>query len=103
MGGWGELYPSLFWIFGIVLTLQSPLGHPILGIHMWAVQFTATFHDKTENYQNTYIVAVVMVTLRITLDSFNSICSQNLTLAYLGDTVDFNMQSDQMDKLMKYS
>ena len=22
---WGELYPSLFWIFGIFLTLQSPL------------------------------------------------------------------------------
>ena len=22
-GGWGELYPSLFWIFGIYLTLQS--------------------------------------------------------------------------------
>ena len=25
MCGWGELYPSLFWIFGICLTLQSPL------------------------------------------------------------------------------
>ena len=25
MGGWGELNPVLFWIFGIVLTLQSPL------------------------------------------------------------------------------
>ena len=24
-GGWGELYPHLFWIFGIFLTLQSPL------------------------------------------------------------------------------
>ena len=24
VGGWVELYPSLFWIFGIVLTLQSP-------------------------------------------------------------------------------
>ena len=24
VGGWGELYPSLFWIFGICLTLQSP-------------------------------------------------------------------------------
>ena len=24
MGGWGELYLSLFWIFGISLTLQSP-------------------------------------------------------------------------------
>ena len=24
VGGWGELYPILFWIFGIVLTLQSP-------------------------------------------------------------------------------
>ena len=23
VGGWGELYPSLFCIFGIVLTLQS--------------------------------------------------------------------------------
>ena len=23
--GWCELYPSLFWIFGICLTLQSPL------------------------------------------------------------------------------
>ena len=22
--GWGELYPSFFWIFGIFLTLQSP-------------------------------------------------------------------------------
>ena len=26
VGGWGELYPSLFWIFGICLTLQSPYG-----------------------------------------------------------------------------
>ena len=26
VGGWGELCPSLFWIFGIVLTLQRPLG-----------------------------------------------------------------------------
>ena len=25
VGGWGELYPSLFWIFRIFLTLQSPL------------------------------------------------------------------------------
>ena len=25
VGGWGELYPSLFWIFGICLTLHSPL------------------------------------------------------------------------------
>ena len=25
VGGGGELYPSLFWIFGIFLTLQSPL------------------------------------------------------------------------------
>ena len=25
VGGWGELYPSFFWIFGIFLTLQSPL------------------------------------------------------------------------------
>ena len=24
VGGWGELYPSFFGIFGIVLTLQSP-------------------------------------------------------------------------------
>ena len=24
VGGWGELYPVLFWIFGICLTLQSP-------------------------------------------------------------------------------
>ena len=23
VGGWGELYPIFFWIFGIVLTLQS--------------------------------------------------------------------------------
>ena len=23
-GGWGEVYPSFFWIFGICLTLQSP-------------------------------------------------------------------------------
>ena len=23
-GGWGELHPSLFWIYGIFLTLQSP-------------------------------------------------------------------------------
>ena len=27
VGWWGELYPSFFWIFGIVLTLQSPLNH----------------------------------------------------------------------------
>ena len=25
VGGWGELYPSFFWIFLIFLTLQSPL------------------------------------------------------------------------------
>ena len=25
VGGWGELYPSFFGIFGIFLTLQSPL------------------------------------------------------------------------------
>ena len=24
VGGWGELQPSLFWIFGILLTLQAP-------------------------------------------------------------------------------
>ena len=24
VGWWGELYPSLFWIFGIFLTVQSP-------------------------------------------------------------------------------
>ena len=24
VGGWAALYPSLFWIFGIFLTLQSP-------------------------------------------------------------------------------
>ena len=24
VGGWGELYPSLFWIFGICLTLHNP-------------------------------------------------------------------------------
>ena len=24
VGGWGELHPSLFWIFGIFLTLQIP-------------------------------------------------------------------------------
>ena len=28
VGWWGELYPSLFWIFGIFLTLQSPLSSP---------------------------------------------------------------------------
>ena len=26
--GWVERYPSFFWIFGIFLTLQSPLGRP---------------------------------------------------------------------------
>ena len=25
VGGWDELYPVIFWIFGICLTLQSPL------------------------------------------------------------------------------
>ena len=25
VGGCGELYPSSFWVFGIVLTLQRPL------------------------------------------------------------------------------
>ena len=25
VGGWVELYPIFFWIFGIFLTLQSPL------------------------------------------------------------------------------
>ena len=24
LGGWGVLYPVLFWIFGIFLTLQGP-------------------------------------------------------------------------------
>ena len=24
VGGWVELYPNYFWIFGIFLTLQSP-------------------------------------------------------------------------------
>ena len=28
MGGWVELYPNYFWIFGIFLTLQSPLANP---------------------------------------------------------------------------
>ena len=28
VGGWVELYPNYFWIFGIVLTLQSPLPVP---------------------------------------------------------------------------
>ena len=27
MGGWGELYPVLFWIFGIFLTLLIPLHY----------------------------------------------------------------------------
>ena len=27
MGGWVELYPNCFWILGIFLTLQSPLGN----------------------------------------------------------------------------
>ena len=27
VGELGELYPSLFWIFGILLTLQSPLKY----------------------------------------------------------------------------
>ena len=26
VGGWGEFYPVLFWIFGFCLTLQSPLS-----------------------------------------------------------------------------
>ena len=26
VGGWVELYPIFFWIFGIFLTLQSPLA-----------------------------------------------------------------------------
>ena len=25
VGGWVELYPNLFWIFGFFLTLQSPI------------------------------------------------------------------------------
>ena len=25
VGGWVELYPNYFWIFGIFFTLQSPL------------------------------------------------------------------------------
>ena len=28
VGGWVELYPIVFWIFGIFLTLQSPLVKP---------------------------------------------------------------------------
>ena len=28
VGGWVELYPIFFWIFGIFLTLQSPLSSP---------------------------------------------------------------------------
>ena len=30
MGGWGGLCPSLFWIFGMFLTLQSNLLHVML-------------------------------------------------------------------------
>ena len=29
VGGWGELYPVLFWIFGICLTRQSPSFTPV--------------------------------------------------------------------------
>ena len=32
VGGWSEIYPSVFWIFGIFLTLQSPL-YGTLGTH----------------------------------------------------------------------
>ena len=27
MGGWGELYPVLFWIFGIFLNIAKPLSY----------------------------------------------------------------------------
>ena len=26
VGGWGQLYPNFFWIFGFFLYLQGPLG-----------------------------------------------------------------------------
>ncbi len=26
MGGWGQLYPNFFWIFGFLLYLQGPLA-----------------------------------------------------------------------------
>ena len=37
VGGWGELHPSLFWIFGIYLTLQSPLILERLPPHLFLV------------------------------------------------------------------
>ena len=34
VGGWVELYPIFLWIFGIVLTLQSPLGDHDSVVHL---------------------------------------------------------------------
>ena len=34
VGGWVEFYPNFFWIFGIFLTLQSPLVDFIIKIVM---------------------------------------------------------------------
>ena len=45
MGGWGELYPSFFWIFGIFLTLQSPLVCS-LGTHPDSYQIDVINYSK---------------------------------------------------------
>ena len=34
VGGWVELYPNYFWIFGIFSTLQSPKLHGYLIAHV---------------------------------------------------------------------
>ena len=40
VGGWVELYPIFFWIFGIFLTLQSPLGVRLM--LLWAHSILCT-------------------------------------------------------------
>ena len=49
VGGWGELYPSLFWIFGIVFNYAKPLSarmyvDVVNCINLIRVQFVNVLH-----------------------------------------------------------
>ena len=52
VGGWCELHPSLFWIFGFCLTLQSPLlmMHPLV---YFTEKVAIKILDKTKLDQKT--------------------------------------------------
>ena len=57
--GWGELYPFLFWIFGIFLTLQSPLTwtkqknseHHLQAWHDNEIEYTLMSHVHQSDCQ----------------------------------------------------